>query len=220
MPDAPHSDVPVHEEHFESLARQSQAARFGMWVFLSSEALLFAALFALYAGYHAHWPAAFREGVRHNDVYLGSTNTVILIVSSFFAAFAVHALEVGRRRLAVAALFLTLVHGAAFLGLKGLEYVKHIGEGMVPGGGTPFFVEHATPGLVSFVNLYYLMTALHALHVVVGMAILGILAVIIAKGRMGPSHGYRLEVGVLYWHLVDAIWIFLWPMFYLMGDVQ
>ncbi|MFW5875486.1 MAG: cytochrome c oxidase subunit 3 [Myxococcota bacterium] len=220
MPEPTHTEAPLHAEHFESLERQAEAVRLGMWVFLASEALLFAALFALYAGYRAHWPLAFEEGVHHNDIYIGSINTIILIVSSFFAALAVQSLEAEGRRVAVWSLAATVLLGLTFLGLKLWEWTMHVQEGFVPGGASAFFQQHDTPGLPTFATLYYIFTGLHALHVIVGCAILAVFLWLVGSRRLGPLHGYRLEAGVLYWHLVDAIWIFLWPMFYLMGKAS
>lgn len=211
------ADSPSHAEHFESLGRQADAARFGMWVFLASEVLLFSGLFALYGSYRAHWPQAFDVGIAQMHDVLGSVNTVILIVSSYFAALSVHALEQGRRRITGLALGATLVLGAAFLLVKGMEYASHIEHGMVPGGRTAFFEEHGAHGLEVFVTLYYVSTGLHALHVVVGMGILAVMLALVFSRRVNRTYAHRLETAVLYWHLVDAIWIFLWPMYYLTG---
>lgn len=212
------TNAPTHADHFESLERQAHAARFGMWVFLCSELLLFAGLFGLYGSYRAKWPAAFRVGIEHMEVVIGSVNTIILIVSSFFAALAVHLLEQGRsRKGAIGSLLVTITLGATFEVLKGIEYAHHIHDGIVPGGETAFFHAHGVPGLETFFTLYYLATGLHAVHVLVGMIVLGVFVVLVWRGDVDRAHSHRLEAGVLYWHLVDAIWIFLWPMFYLMG---
>jgi len=210
-------ESPPHASHFESLERQADAARFGMWVFLGSEVLLFSGLFALYGSYRAHWPHAFDVGIEHMEVVLGSVNTVVLIVSSYFAALSVHGLERGKRRQAMLSLAVTLALGATFLVLKGVEYAHHLEDGMAPGGRTAFFRAQGVTGLESFVTLYYVSTGLHALHVVVGMTILAVFFVLVATRRVGRPHAHKLETAVLYWHLVDAIWIFLWPMYYLTG---
>jgi len=133
------------------------------------------------------------------------------------AALSVHGLERGKRRQAMLSLAVTLALGATFLVLKGVEYAHHLEDGMAPGGRTAFFRAQGVTGLESFVTLYYVSTGLHALHVVVGMTILAVFFVLVATRRVGRPHAHKLETAVLYWHLVDAIWIFLWPMYYLTG---
>lgn len=216
-------EAPLHEEHFESMERQADAVRIGTWVFLASEILLFAALFALYAGYRLHWPRAFHEGVHHMNIYIGGANTFILLTSSFLSALAVQRLESDgqkARRAVVALLSAAVLLGTVFLGLKFWEWSMHIHEGMVPGGGTAFYDTHPVPGLTIFASLYYLMTGLHALHLIVACIILVVLAWLLKNGRVDQATSHRLEAGVLYWHMVDAVWLFLWPMFYLAGKVH
>jgi cytochrome c oxidase subunit 3 len=202
-------------EQFEDLEKQAHAARFGMWVFLGSEVLLFAGLFALYAGYRTMYPAEFAAAVGHDDVAIGTTNTVILITSSFTVATALHAVRKGHPRGAAGLLLVSIAGGALFLVLKGVEYAQHFHEGIYPGTNL-VDPELATYGAKTFFTLYYLMTGLHALHVTVGIVILFWLAWG-AWHRVYSSASYtRVEVGALYWHLVDVLWIFLWPMLYLM----
>lgn len=206
----------THSEHFEDLPHQADAARLGMWVFLASEVLLFAGLFALYCGYRAHAPAAFAEGVQHNPRLLGSLNTVILICSSYVVAMSVHMNRQGRPKIAVGLLAIAFLIGAGFLVVKFTEYGMHFHEGIFPGGRGHYFEEHADTGLATFYTLYFLATGLHAIHVTVGMTILAWLAVQVFRGRMNAVHEHPLSLGAMYWHLVDLVWIFLWPMFYLM----
>lgn len=209
FPDAP------HEEHFESLAQQTHAAHLGMWIFLGSETLLFAALFGLYATYRAVFPEVVAFGVEHNALWLGTLNTLILLTSSFTVAASTRTLAVGRRRATLALLLVTLLFAAAFLVVKGIEYAQHYAEGIYVDGTGPFFVEHPMRGLPIFYLLYYSMTGLHAVHVIVGMGLLSYLAWRVARGTVAPPHDHPLHLGALYWHLVDVIWIFLWPLFYL-----
>lgn len=219
----PPGQPPAHEAHFESLERQADAVRIGTWVFLASELLLFAALFALYAGYRLHWPDAFHEGVHHMNIYIGSANTFILLASSFLSALAVQVLESNTgngRRVATWLLAAAVSLGVIFLGLKFWEWSMHLHEGMVPGGGTAFYDEHPVRGLTIFASLYYAMTGLHALHLIVACVILSVFVWLLKSGRVGHANSHRLEAGVLYWHMVDAVWIFLWPMFYLAGKVH
>lgn len=203
--------------HFADLAQQEHAARLGMWIFIASEALLFGALFGLYGAYRAAYPDAFREGVGHNPMWMGTLNTGLLLLSSGAAAIAENLLEHRRRRASLGLLAVVLALGTAFLAIKGVEYASHVREGILPGGAGPFFDEHPRAGLAMFFTLYYVMTGLHALHVIVGLAAMAWFAWWIASGRQRPEHAYRLGVATLYWHFVDMVWLFLWPMFYLMG---
>jgi cytochrome c oxidase subunit 3 len=211
---------PSFEAHFESLDRQREAARLGMWIFLASELLLFGALFALYATERAEHPAGFHEGMKHAEVITGSVNTVVLLISSYLVARAVHALRDDRARFAAALTGGTVLLGLVFLGLKFYEYGAHIEEGAVPGGHGAFYLEHrvegGADGLASYFTLYWLTTGLHAVHVLIGMSILAFFGVAMWRRRLGAGHSHRLEIAALYWHLVDAVWIFLWPLYYLM----
>lgn len=201
---------------FQDLAQQQHAVRFGIWIFLGSELLLFAALFALYVGYRATYGPAFALAMQENDALLGTINTGILLISSFCAAWALHALRGGRARPAVGALAATIALGGVFLVVKGFEYADHFRHGIVPGAPvTPG--DAVARGSHMFFTLYYLMTGLHALHILGGMAVLAWVALRVARRRTTPLHHPELEAGALYWHLVDAIWIFLWPLFYLTG---
>ncbi|MCA9599521.1 MAG: cytochrome c oxidase subunit 3 [Myxococcales bacterium] len=183
-----------------------------MWLFLASEALLFGGLFTLYAAYRAHFPKAFAEAVRDNTTYLGSLNTVVLITSSFLVALAVHALRHRKPRRAIYLVLSTCFLAAVFLAIKFTEYSIHFQDGIYPGGQGAYFA-HAALGTQIFFTLYFVSTGLHALHVTVGACVLGWCARRIGKERLS-THG--LEAAAMYWHLVDVIWIFLWPLFYLM----
>jgi cytochrome c oxidase subunit 3 len=206
-------------EQFESLEQQAHAARLGMWVFLGSEMLLFAGLFALYVVYRVQHPLGFAMATHHNTWALASVNTAILLSSSFSVAMAVHALREGRRAMSVVLVLFTVLCGAAFLAIKLTEYGKHFDEGIYPGGVGRFFTEHAGPGdrgMMLFFTLYYAMTGLHAVHIVAGMGVLIFLAWRTHRGRVNATNAHPLELGAAYWHLVDLVWIFLWPLFYLM----
>ncbi len=205
------------EEHFESLERQREATRLGTWVFLASEVLLFGALFALYAAQRAHYPEGYVEGVRHAKVIVGSINALLLLVSGYLAASAVLALRADRRRFAAALTSGTCALGVAFLALKGWEWAMHVAAGALPGGNTAYFVEHPTPGLASYVTLYWIATVLHTIHLALGLGVMGFFALRLWQRRLTAVRAHRLELGALYWALVDCIWIVLWPLFYLMG---
>jgi cytochrome c oxidase subunit III len=201
-------------DHFESVERQEHAAHLGMWLFLTSEVLLFGALFALYTGYRLQYPADFAAAVHHNDIAIGTVNTAVLVSSSFTAAWAVHSARLGSKRGVVASLGMTLLLGACFLVLKSLEYRAHFAEGIYPGSYYRL-AELPSHGARIFFTLYFFITGLHALHVVAGLTALAVLTWLAALGRHTPGHYTSLELGVLYWHLVDVIWIFVWPLMYL-----
>lgn len=205
----------LHAHHFESAPKQAHAARLGMWIFLGSELLLFAGLFALYAGYRAHAPAAFHEGVQHATKALGSLNTGILLLSSTLAALSVHVTRAGRPKRGALLLLGTVLLGLVFIAIKLYEYSLHFREGIYPGGAGRFFLEHTDPGLAPFWTLYFTTTGLHAVHVTVGTIVLGLTALALRRGTIHAERVYPLENAALYWHLVDVIWIFVWPLYYL-----
>jgi cytochrome c oxidase subunit 3 len=207
-----------HADHFEDFETQSRAGRLGMWVFLASEVLLFSGMFGLYTGYRLHYPIGFAEGVQHNLKWDGSLNTVILLLSSYLIARSIPAVQRGNITGATWLLGGVLFLGFCFLGLKGLEYGVHFSEGIVPGAGTDFFREHSTLGLSQFFTLYYLMTGAHALHVTVGLVVVALLLREIRRAESIEHGAHRLEIGAMYWHLVDVIWIFIWPLYYLTGE--
>lgn len=201
-------------DHFESLAQQERAAHLGMWLFLTSEVLLFGALFGLYTAYRLEYPREFAQAVHHNNIVLGTVNTAVLITSSFTAAWGVHSAKHGSRRAIVGSLGVTIFLALGFLVLKSIEYGQHFSEGIYPGAFYRFD-ELPNHGANIFFTLYFFITGLHALHVIGGMTALAVLTVLAARGRYTPQRYTALELGVLYWHLVDVIWIFVWPLMYL-----
>jgi cytochrome c oxidase subunit 3 len=202
-------------EQFEDLDKQAHAARLGMWAFLATEILLFAGLFTLYACYRVMYPVDFALAVEHDNVAIGTSNTLILITSSFTVAMALHAVRGDRPRRAALLLVFSIACGLLFLVLKGVEYGQHFREGIYPGHAYRF-AELPTGGGQTFFTLYYLMTGLHAIHVIVGLVILLWLALGAWARVYSPARYVHVELGALYWHLIDLVWIFLWPMFYLM----
>jgi cytochrome c oxidase subunit 3 len=182
--------------------QQHHAARLAMWLFLGSELLLFAGLFALYTAYRVEYPAQFISGIEHDALALGSTNTVVLIVSSFTVAWAVHSMREDRRRTTLLALGVTMLLGVTFLVLKGIEYSEHFADGIYPGYDV-------------FFTLYYFMTGLHAIHMIAGLVVMTWLVQRVRHRRITAERHLALELGALYWHLVDCVWIVLWPLFYL-----
>lgn len=207
---------PPHREWFESFEQQEHASRFGMWLFIGSETLLFAGLFALYVAYRLMHPEAFAEAAAHNNALLGTANTLVLITSSFTMAWSIHALRRGSRLTSLSALIVTAGLGGVFLLLKLWEYAEHVHEQILPGA---YYAYEAMPGAGSrlFFTLYYFMTGLHALHLVGGIATILVLAELVRRGKITRERHNALENGGLYWHLIDVVWIFLWPLLYLVG---
>lgn len=203
------------EEHFESLERQASAARLGMWVFIASEILFFAALLALYGSYRAKLPEAFRTAIGRNHQLLGTINTVILLTASLAVALAVN--ESRRAPSQRSHLFLCSSVGLSllFLFLKGYEYFLHIKDGILPGSRGQYFESASPEHQGVFFNLYYLLTGLHAVHVTVGALLLAWAAFRLRPRSRRPILSHQLEVVALYFHFVDAVWLFLWPLLYL-----
>lgn len=202
-------------EQFESLPKQAHAARLGMWVFLGTEVLFFSGLFVLYAAYRMEHPHGFGVGIEHNTVAWGSVNTAVLLVSSYTVALAVHELRRGRPRASALLIATTIFLGLCFLAIKTGEYMEHFREGLYPGGVGAFFQEHGEAGTKMFFTLYFCMTGLHAIHVFVGTGVLAFLMTKVLRRQIGAKAPHPLAIGAIYWHLVDVIWIFLWPLFYL-----
>lgn len=211
---APDRREAAHVEWFEDLEVQAHAAHLGTWVFLGSELLLFAGLFALYAGYRSANAVAFREAARHTDLVLGTTMTVVLLTASLLAALAVGVVRAGRRG-AAPLLAGTAALGVVFIALKLVEYTAHVRDGVLPTGG-PGIPRDPAGGERIFWALYYAGTGLHMIHVTVGVLVLTVLATLVGTGRVGPERAHVVANGCDYWHLVDLVWLFLWPMFYLM----
>jgi cytochrome c oxidase subunit 3 len=216
--------VPKLAEHFASLEVQNHAARLGMWLFLSTEILLFAGLFICYGIYRFAFPDAFAACSRALDLSLGTANTVILITSSLTAALAVHYAKEGKNNLVALMFVLTIAMAGAFLVIKGFEYSHKFHEGALPGGHYTFnkfvFPDGTKgvdlPGAPLYFSVYFLATGLHAFHVIVGMSVLVWLTVkAIREKNFGPRNYTAVELGSMYWHLVDLIWIFLFPLLYL-----
>lgn len=205
---------PVLGEQFDSWERQSDALRFGMWVFLASELLLFSGLFALYAAYRSEYSAEFVQALHTNTLIYGTLNMYVLLTSSFTVVLALHAMRAQAPRAAALWLGVSALLGCAFLGIKAVEYTEHIMEGALPG---PYyhFERAATLGGNRFYTLYWVTTFAHALHVFGGIVVLLWTARHALQGRYTTQDHARFENATLYWHFVDVMWIFLWPIFYL-----
>ncbi len=218
MADVAHAHEAHHprlQHHFDTLDQQFEASALGMWVFLVTEIMFFGGLFMAYLVYRTWHPEAFAEGSRHLDVILGGVNTAVLIASSLTMALAVWAGQQGDRKWQVIYLVGTSIFGLAFLGIKAVEYTEKFRDHLIPG---PHFEWHgaASPANVQmFYSLYFAMTGLHALHMIVGVGMLAVLIGMAAKGRFTREWNTPIEVGGLYWHFVDIVWIFLFPLLYL-----
>jgi cytochrome c oxidase subunit 3 len=206
--------VPAHQ--FDDLRQQHEVASLGMWTFLATEILFFGGLFLGYTVYRTIYPAAFAEGSHHLDILLGSINTAVLIGSSLTMALAVHSAQMGRPQALVVFIGLTMLLGLVFLGIKTVEYEHKFAESLVPG---PRFAYDGplAPQVQLFFSFYFIMTGLHALHMVVGIAIMAVLAWLGWRGKFSPVYHTPVEISGLYWHFVDVVWIFLFPLLYLLG---
>ncbi len=213
--------------HFDGMGAQLEAAQLGVWLFLGSEVLFFGGLFTAYGVYRANHPELFHYARHFLDWRLGALNTVVLIASSLSAAWSVRCAQLGRRRALVATLLVTLALAATFMTVKYVEYSHKLHHGIgwgaschpsreifasLPAAARALPVpEH----LGTFFSIYYLMTGLHGIHVLVGMALYAWLLARARRGDFGPGYYVPVDSVALYWHLVDTIWIFLFPLFYL-----
>ncbi len=200
--------------HFPNLRQQEHAARLGMWLFLATELLLFGGLFTAYSVYRFLYAESFAEGSAHLSVAAGTINTIVLITSSLSVALAFHLARGGRGRAAAISLAITLVFAVLFLCIKAWEWTHDFQEGFLPGR---YFSssEFQAVGAPMFFTLYFIMTGLHGLHVLVGMVVLAVLMFRCWRGDYDGGYTTPVELGGMYWHLVDLIWIFLYPLFYL-----
>lgn len=203
---------PVLHEPWPSVERQKLAVSFGMWVFIASEVLFFGGLFFAYSVYRLLDAEAFKIAARETDVFYGTTNTAILLTSSLTMAMAVHGAGHGFRRMTIRCLEATIALGLAFIVVKGLEYHGDLVKGLWPG---PDFSLHPAATQL-FWAFYWIATGLHAVHLTVGIGIVSVVTIRLARGTL-PVQATTFEVVALYWHLVDTIWIILLPMLYLVG---
>jgi cytochrome c oxidase subunit 3 len=212
----PERTTPYVAHHFDDAAQQHDASALGMWLFLVNEVMFFGGLFTVYVVYRTAFPAAFHGASHHLDITLGAINTVILLASSLTMALSVHAAQTSKRGMLITCLLLTIVLGSAFLGIKGYEYWHKWHEHLVPGPSFSYPGPDAANAQLFF-SLYFAMTGLHALHMIIGI---GILSVLVWRGAQGMFNRYYytpVEMSGLYWHFVDLVWIFLFPLLYLLG---
>ncbi|MEM7050633.1 MAG: cytochrome c oxidase subunit 3 family protein [Acidobacteriota bacterium] len=207
--------------HFDDLDQQREASSLGMWLFLVTEIMFFGVLFCAYLIYRGANFAAFAEASHSLDIGLGAFNTAVLIGSSLTMALAVWSAQVGRRKATVWFLVLTIILGSVFLGVKVIEYSAKFEHHHVPGATFDWHAPYGDPvnqdGAEMFFNLYFAMTGLHAIHMVIGIAILAVLIIPAWQGKFTPEWHNPMECLGLYWHFVDIVWIFLFPLLYLIG---
>ena len=202
--------------HFEDMEQQRESATLGMWAFLVTEVLFFGGLFTAYTVYRFKYHLSFMAASHQLDVTLGGINTAVLIGSSLTMAMAVRAAQYGRRNGIVVYLVSTMILGGVFLGIKFVEYSHKFHEHLVPGKYFSFEGDHAS-NVEIFFSLYFAMTGMHALHMLVGM---GLMIWLIGKtllNRFTSEYYGPVEMFGLYWHFVDIVWIFLFPLLYLIG---
>ncbi len=202
--------------HFDDLHQQKSSVTLGMWVFLANEVLFFGGAFMAYLFYRHAYPQAFMAASRELDVTLGATNTVILISSSLTMVLAVHAAQRGNRKGIDLFVVLTMLLGFAFLGIKAYEYHHKWVEHLVPGFGFHFEGPHGREAQLFFL-LYFVLTGLHATHMIIGAGIMTAILVWNRQGRFTKEYSAPVEVAGLYWHFVDIVWIFLFPLLYLIS---
>jgi cytochrome c oxidase subunit 3 len=201
---------------FDDPLQQREAATLGMWVFLATEILLFGGLFAGLTAYRTMYLPAFEAASHHLELWNGTLNTAVLLTSSLTMALAVRSAQLGAKKPTALLLLGTAGLGAVFLGFKLLEYYHHYQHGLVP--GAMFRYEGPYPDQVQlFFVFYYVMTGLHAVHLTIGLGVTLTLAALAWLGRYSRAYHTPVEMGGLYWHLIDVVWVFLYPMLYLIG---
>lgn len=212
-----HVESPALREQFDTPGQQKDASTLGMWLFLITEVMFFGGMFLVYTVYRHLYPTVFALASSSLDAVLGAANTAVLLCSSFTMVLAVRAAQLGQRKAIVICLILTLILGFAFLGVKAYEWDQKFEEHHVPGAS--FHFEGLAPDLQGnaqlFFSLYFAMTGLHALHMVIGVGVLSVLIWQASKGRFTADYMTPVDVAGLYWHFVDIIWIFLFPLLYL-----
>jgi cytochrome c oxidase subunit 3 len=209
-----HSAAVTLKHHFETESQQKEASTVGMWVFLVTEIMFFGGLFMAYIAYRHAYPHVFAEASQRLNIKLGLTNTIVLICSSLTMAMGVHSAALGKKKLLITFLILTLALGGVFLGIKSIEYHDKYVNHEIPGHDFQFEgpdAQHAT----LYFSLYFGLTGLHATHMIIGAVIIIVLIVQASKNKFTAEWHTPVEMFGLYWHFVDIVWIFLFPLLYL-----
>lgn len=233
---APGHDAHAHDAHgdhghglvqhqFNDMAQQRESFTMGMWLFLATEVMMFGGLFFAYSLYRWKFEPAFHEGSRHLNISLGTINTFVLLFSSWTMALAVHAAAIKSKKRLITFLAITWLLGAAFLGIKAVEWGVDWYEGLIPGLNWTYYQNpehHLPPGVTDYhvmmyFVVYFCMTGLHAIHMIVGLGLVGYFIFLAAKGFFTDGNDQPVEIMGLYWHLVDIVWVFLFPLLYLIA---
>jgi cytochrome c oxidase subunit 3 len=216
---------------FDDLAQQHEASTLGMWAFLATEIMFFGGALVAYAIYRHSYYDAFAAASKLENWKIGGFNTGVLLCSSLSVALAVHAAQMGNRRWIVRWLLITVLFGLAFLGVKAYEYTHLFHEHLVPGAHfdaprvengeqlPPHFPEYLRSNAQLFYSFYFVLTGLHALHMVIGVGVILYVAWMAHRGRFNAQYHNPVEITGLYWHFVDIVWIFLYPLLYLIAPV-
>ena len=200
-----HGAVHVH--------RDDEGSKMGMWLFLFTELLLFGGLFLIYGAYRFQYADGFKVAAAEMNSFIGAINTILLLTSSLSVALSIAAIQRNQKKLALSMLWFTILCGVAFLVNKYFEWSHEIHNGIYPGGPA---LENMSNGEIIYFGLYYVMTGLHGLHVIIGLIFIGFVMLFISRDKITSTNFQKLENAGLYWHLVDIIWIFLFPLFYLL----
>jgi cytochrome c oxidase subunit III len=201
-------------EQFENLEQQKHADTLGMWVFLATEIMFFGGMFTGYAVYRNMYPTAWGMASRHTSFAIGTINTFILLTSSLTVVMGLHSARTGKNKRLIVFLILTIFLGAAFLGLKGLEYYQHYEDHKIPGYNFSFEPAYAKSAAL-FMCFYFVMTGVHALHMIIGIGLMSFLLILTFRNRIRQEFPAHVDIIGLYWHFVDIVWIFLYPLLYL-----
>ena len=210
-------DHPGHlVHHFSDVDQQRESAKLGMWLFLLTEILLFGGLFAAYTVFRVWNPEMFINAHKHLDIYMGTINTVVLITSSLTMALAIRSIQLDDCNKSIRLLAITIGLALVFLVIKYFEYSHKIHLGQLPGKFYTYTgIEGSNPHI--FFSIYFMMTGLHGIHIIIGIGVIGWVLRNTMKGKFSSEYYTPMEMTGLYWHLIDIIWIFLFPLLYLIG---
>lgn len=213
--DPAHAHHPALQHHFDTLEQQQNASTLGMWMFLLTEVLFFGGLFMAYILYRWMYGASFSAASHELSIAMGAGNTVVLIGSSLTMALAVRAAQTSQRQATVFFLIATLVLGSIFLGVKVIEYSDKFSHHLIPGEHFQFHDAALKNGAEIYFSLYFAMTGLHATHMIIGAGVMIPIIIAAWRGKYDAHYYTPVELFGLYWHFVDIVWIFLFPLLYL-----
>ena len=211
-----HAHNPNLQHHFYSMEQQLEASTLGMWLFLVTEVMFFGGMFLAYLIYRVLYPEAWILGSNHLNVSMGALNTGVLICSSLTMALAVRAAQTSDRGAQIRNLILTMAFGSVFLIVKYFEYAEKFEHHLVPGRHFDMTLPQASQQQLFF-SIYFMMTGIHAIHMIVGLGLMLVILAMAWRGRFSAEYYTPVEMSGLYWHFVDIVWIFLFPLLYLLG---